>query len=104
MENNTGDLPTFLSDDPQVEHLKQSTCRFFSLILTNTPLKFERIQFSNRSDLISDPTVGLTQLISHTRSKCSVQEAAVSYCSRMVCCWPGGRGRDVSRGQLLCAG
>lgn len=29
--------PWFLSDDPQVAHLKQSACRFLSLMRTNTP-------------------------------------------------------------------
>lgn len=36
--------PTFLSDDPQVEHLKHSTCKFLSLILTKTPLQNKKIQ------------------------------------------------------------
>ena len=31
-------LPTFLSEVPQVEHLKHSTCKFFSFKRTNTPL------------------------------------------------------------------
>lgn len=31
--------PTFFRDEPQVEHLKHSTWRFLSFILTKTPLK-----------------------------------------------------------------
>lgn len=46
--------PWFLSDDPQVAHLKQSAWRFLSLMRTNTPLEVGCV-FVGEWRVVGDP-------------------------------------------------